>query len=77
MSIKIFHFENGSEEKCLEVHEGGEITYSKSNSGWVAVRKGSESKFETLSAADAKARWPSYADEIERALEAVGRRNSN
>ena len=50
--------------------------YSKSKSGWVAVRKGSESKFESMSAADAKARWPSYADEIERAVKAVGGRNS-
>ena len=74
MSITIFHFEGGSKERWLEVHDDGEITYWTASDGWAAVRHPNDGKLETLSLKEAKRRWPSYAEDLDEAVEVVARK---
>jgi hypothetical protein len=79
-SITIFHFEGGSRERWLEVHDDGEITYWTASDGYAAMRHPNDGKLEKMTAASAKARWPTYAAEIDRAVKEVSgrkRQNSN
>ena len=72
MSATIFHQENGNTEDWLHVNDDGTVTYEAENAGWVQARKGLQPRSTTLSAAEAKARWPDHAVAIDAALMRIG-----
>ncbi len=72
MPATIFHRENGNTEDWLYVNDDGTVTYEAENAGWVQTRKGLHFRSATLSAAEAKARWPDHAMAIDAALMRIG-----
>jgi hypothetical protein len=71
---RIFYYEGsgGGSERCLEVNDDGSLLYWDSPN-YYAHMGGAKFKSETLSAAEAKKRWPEHAAEIDRRV----RRRSN
>jgi hypothetical protein len=51
------------------------MTYTTSPNYW-AARKGAKGKSTKLSVAEAKKRWPHFSEEIDRAVECLGRRSN-
>lgn len=75
MSVLLFHTENGSEETWLRVNNDGTVTYEVENTGWSMMREGANKRETTMTAAEAKAKWGSYAVEIDRALATIAGEN--
>jgi len=74
MSVTIYHFESGNTEKWIDVNDDGTVTYHTENAGWTAMRRGVGGNDETMSAEEAKKRWPQHAEEIDKALNKLGRK---
>jgi hypothetical protein len=68
MSVEIFHTESGSTETWLVANDDGTVTYHQENSGWTMMRRGAEGSDSKMTAIEAKARWTSYAADIDVAL---------
>ena len=73
MGIKIFSTESGAVETWLVVNDDGSVTYVTENAGWRMARRGMERKEISMTAQEAKKRWSSYADKIDKALAALGK----
>ena len=71
MSIRIFHHETNAHEEWLSVENDGSLTYHIENSGWLELEVGSCARETTLTAPQAKERWPSYAATIDTAMKKV------
>lgn len=67
--IKIFYFEgsDGGFEQCLEMNDDGSLTYWKSPNRY-AHMCGEKFSSETMTASEAKKRWPRHAAEIDDAF---------
>lgn len=68
MATIIFHKENNSAEEWLCVNDDGSVTYHIENSGWTMIGSGVQPREKTLTASEAKDRWPSHAESIDLAL---------
>lgn len=68
MPTTIFCHESGNTETRLVVNDDDTVTYHEENAGWKMVRKGAQSKQQTMSADEAKEQWPRYANEIDAAV---------
>jgi hypothetical protein len=68
MPVTLFHTENGSTEEWLIVNDDGTVTHEMENSGWVMAREGINNRTKTMKAEEAKARWASYAHDIDVAI---------
>ena len=77
MGIEIFRTESGALETWLDVNDDGSVTYVTENAGWRMARRGMERKESSMTAEEAKKRWPSYADRIEEALATLGKHVSD
>ena len=66
MEILIFHSNGNEAEEWLELHENGELAYTRQGHG----RRDPE--HETLSVKAAKDRWPDVAATIDQALREIG-----
>lgn len=73
MVITIFHTESGSTEEWLQVNDDCTVTHHVEASGW-SMRGGLRPREEIMSADEAKAKWASFANEIERAIEKIAGR---
>jgi hypothetical protein len=69
MTIRIFYFEGaaGDYERWLELEDDGMLTYSTSPN-YYAAKSRAEGESRRLSVAEAKKKWPSFAEDIDRAL---------
>lgn len=78
MTERIFYFEgsDGGFERWLEVEEDGSVIYSTSPNRY-AYLGGARGEYLKLSAAEAKARWPQYAEEIDAAAARAETRRSS
>lgn len=74
MPITIFHRETNAKETELVVNDDGTVTYHTERSGWPMMRKGIGGRDRQMSADQAKAEWPSYADDIDKALASLQRK---
>jgi hypothetical protein len=68
MPVTIFHRERSSDEEWLEVNDDGTVCHHTENSGWRMTRKGLDKHDDVMSPDRAKALWPQYAADIDRAL---------
>lgn len=68
MSSTIVLRETNSAEEWLQVNADGTLTHHIENSGWSMARSGPLAREKVMTAHDAKARWPSFADKIDAAL---------
>jgi hypothetical protein len=68
MPTSIFHRETNAHEEWLDVEDDGSLTYHIENSGWPALKAGVCARETTLTAAEAKVRWPSYGPSIDAAV---------
>lgn len=77
MTLMLFHTENNSAEEWLRLNDDGAVTHHIESSGWSMTKSGTLPREKQLTAEEAKIRWPSYAEEIEKALAAKGGENAN
>ena len=68
MPLTIFHTENNSAEEWLRLNDDGTVSHHIENSGWSMTRSGTLPREKQLTAQEAKVRWPSYAEKIDRWL---------
>jgi hypothetical protein len=73
----IFSEDSATSERSLRLNEDGTLTYRYENSGWKMVREGMGSREETLSADEAKRRWPQYAAKIDAELLVLQNNSAN
>lgn len=66
MEIPIFHRNGNVGEEWLELHQNGELAYTKQRHGM------REPEHETLSVRQAKDRWPDMVAAIDQALRDIG-----
>jgi hypothetical protein len=68
MNDHIFYFEgsDGGFERCLEANDDGSLLYWESPNRY-AHMSGEKFRSETLTADQAKKRWPAYSAEIDQA----------
>jgi hypothetical protein len=75
MQIRIFRVQRNLRESWLAVNDDGTVTYHLRNFGSRLIRDGAEERSRSMSAAEAKLRWPLYAKSIELAVaEVIARR---
>ena len=72
----IFSSESGATETWLVVNDDGSVTFVTENSGWRMARRGMERKESSMTAEEAKERWPSYAEKIDAALTILARKHT-
>jgi len=77
LPITIFDRDSGPKERSLVLNDDGTVTYDESNSGWRMARRGSESRRETMTAQEAKTRWPRWAPQIDGALVQLALKQQN
>ncbi len=77
MPIEIFHAESGSTETWLEVNDDESVTYHTEKTGWPMVRGGINPKDSHYTAEEAKAKWTSYAKDIDAAIAKIRHSHSN
>ncbi|MDX8432844.1 hypothetical protein RFN25_05275 [Mesorhizobium abyssinicae] len=77
MPVTIFQFESGNTEWWLTVNDDGTVTYVSENAGWRMARRGMERSESTMSAEEAKARWFTYASDIDKALQQIAAEKSD
>jgi hypothetical protein len=77
MAIRIFRTQRNATESWLAVNDDGTVTYHVENLGTRRRRDGLDERVRTMSASEAKARWPSYSQSIDLAVaEVIKRRNT-
>jgi len=78
MTIRVFQFlgSDGGYERFLELEDDGTLIYSTSPNRYAAM-DGAKGEFTRLSVAEAKERWPQFAEDIDRALAELGGSGSN
>lgn len=70
---RIFHHETNAHEEWLEVNEDETVTYHIENSGWPMMKSGINDRETSMTAAEAKAKWPAYCQEIDTAVQEIRR----
>lgn len=68
MPKEIYHWENNSSEEWIIVNDDGTVTHELESSGWVAANSGVNNRKQITTADEAKAKWPSHATEIDKAI---------
>lgn len=68
MPRTIYHHENNSSEEWVIVNDDGTVTHELENSGWPATKGGISNRKQTMTADEAKAKWPSHASAIDQAI---------
>ena len=68
MTIRIFRAQRNLRESWLEVNDDRTLTYHLRNFGSRLMRDGPEARSRTMSAAEAKSRWPFHSRSIELAV---------
>jgi hypothetical protein len=71
MTIRIFRAQRNLRESWLEVNDDGTLMYNLRNFGSRLMREGPELRSRTMSAAEAKLRWPFYSKSIDLAVAEV------
>ena len=69
MTRHIFRHETNSMEEWLQVNDDGTVTYHVEASGWPMMRGGLNPRERTMSAEEAIAEWPAYAQAIRAAAQ--------
>jgi hypothetical protein len=75
MPITIHHRENNSSEIWIIVNDDGTVTYEIENSGW-AAQGGVNNRRQSMTADEAKEKFPSHAENIDLALAEIARKSS-
>lgn len=73
MAITIFSICRGSRSMWLQVNADGSVTYHEEHSDPFARQSGCHSQERTMTVCEAMQDWESYADELERAHQAVSK----
>jgi hypothetical protein len=71
MPIRIFRTQKNLRESWLAVNDDGTVSYHLQNFGSRLMRDGAEEKDGTMSANEAKSRWPLYSRSIDFAVREV------
>ena len=71
MAIRIFRTQRNLRESWLAVNEDGTATYHLRNFGSRLMRDGPEERVRSMSAREAKIRWPYYSKSIDLAVAEV------
>ncbi len=71
MTIRIFRAQRNLRESWLEVNDDGTLKYHLQNFGSRLMRDGPEARSRTMSAAEAKLRWPFFSKSIDLAVAEV------
>ena len=74
MAIRIFRTQRNSRESWLAVNDAGTVTFHVENFGTRQRRDGLDERVRTMSASEAKARWPCYSQSIDLAVAEVAKR---
>jgi hypothetical protein len=74
MPITIFHTENGSTEKRLDVNDDGTVTYYERIFGLSTLPGETEPRKRNMTAEQAKSDWSFYAKDIDEASWAIASR---
>jgi len=73
MEIRIFRTQRNLRESWLAVNDDGTATYHLRNFGSRLMREGPEERNRTMSAGEAKLRWPFHSKSIDFAVAEVRR----
>ena len=68
MAIRIFRTQRNLRESWLAVNEDGTVTYHLRNFGSRLMREGAEERNRSMTAREAKLRWPFYSRSIDLAI---------
>ena len=71
MPVTIFRTETNARETSLIVDDDETVTYHIENSGWPMMKSGINERRRQLSVNQAIAEWPSYANDIAKALNTI------
>ena len=66
-SVEVFQSADEHFKEWLRVNDNGTVTYHSEISGWQLMRRGPSSPDLSISIAEAKAHWPSFAGRIDEA----------
>ncbi len=75
MAIRIFRTQRNLRESWLAVNEDGTATYHLRNFGSRLMRDGAQERVRSMSAREAKIRWPYYSKSIDLAVAEVQHRD--